>query len=369
MSNTFGKMLKVTVFGQSHSESIGVVIDGLPSGLELDINRIISFMQRRVSSSPFTTKRREADNFRIISGLVDNITCGASICAVIDNTDTRSKDYDKLRDIPRPMHADYPAYIKYSGYNDIRGGGQFSGRMTAPICFAGAVAEQFLSKFGIFAVSHISSIGNISDDRLNNLFCDKELINILKTDNFPVINTKQKAAMLELINTVASRGDSIGGAVETVIYGVPTGLGEPMFDSIESKISHNIFGIPAVKGIDFGAGFDGINLFGSEYNDSFVVSENGSIATKTNNHGGILGGISTGMPINYRAIIKPTPSIALAQDSISLTEGINRKLVIEGRHDSCIVSRAVPSIEAMGLLAIADLIIEHRRDEILSEFR
>ncbi len=368
MGNSFGKMLKVTVFGQSHSVAIGTIIDGLPAGIKLDIDKINVFMQRRISKSSFTTKRVETDNFEILSGLVDNITCGTAICAIIKNNDAKSKDYDKIKDNPRPMHADYPAYCKYQGFNDIRGGGQFSGRMTACICFAGAVAEQLLEHYGIFAVSHISSIGDIYDDKFCDININKNLIKKLKTDSFPVINEIIKAEMFDYIKEIHSKGDSIGGTIETAICGVPVGVGEPIFDSVESKISSAMFGIPAVKGIGFGDGFNSSKILGLQYNDEFYVDSNGDIKTKTNRHGGILGGISTGMPIIYNVAIKPTPSIAIPQNTVSLKNKTNEILRIEGRHDSCIVPRAVPSVEAIGLLTIADLLLENRKDNIINEF-
>ncbi len=348
MSFTFGENIKITVFGQSHAEAIGVVIDGLPAGLSFDEEAVCSFMARRApGKSSLATPRKESDIPEIISGIVNGKTCGAPICALIKNTDTRSGDYNP--EIPRPSHADYPAFVKYKGAFDYRGGGHFSGRMTAPLCFAGALCNQILERKGIKVSAHIFSIATIKDIPFNPL--NPEAVN---TD-FPVISADAGKAMQELILNTAKEGDSVGGIIECAITGLPAGIGEPMFDGLESRISSAVFAIPAVKGLEFGAGFKATEMKGSENNDAFYFSD-GEIKTKTNHHGGILGGLSSGMPIVFRVAFKPTPSIAKAQESVNLSTKEAVTLLIKGRHDPCIVPRAVPCVEAMAAIAITDIL-------------
>ena len=357
MSCNFGSKIKLTIFGQSHSQAIGCVLDGIPAGIKLDVECIESFMARRApGKNNISTARKEADKPTIVSGIVDGITCGTPICAIIENSDTRSGDYDKLRALPRPSHSDFAAYMKHNGFNDIRGGGNFSGRMTAPLCFAGAVCIQILESKGIHIGAHISSIANVDDEKFDAVAVSEDILNTVKSKTFPVINNEKGAEMISAIDSARSEGDSVGGTVECAVIGMPIGIGDPIFDGIESRISSIVFGIPAVKGIEFGSGFDGSRLKGSENNDEFIIV-NGSVQTKTNNHGGILGGISSGMPIIFRCAFKPTPSIAKEQQTVNLSTLEAEGLVIGGRHDPCIVQRAVPCVEAAAAVAIADMIL------------
>lgn len=357
MSCNFGSKIKLTIFGQSHSQAIGCVLDGIPAGIKLDEERIAAFMARRApGKNAISTARKEADRPHIISGVVNGVTCGAPICAVIENSDTRSGDYDKLRMLPRPAHSDFAAFMKHNGFNDIRGGGNFSGRMTAPLCFAGAVCIQILESKGIHIGAHIASIGLTDDERFDPVNVTKEELDSVKAKNLPVIDDDKGEKMVSAIGRARSEGDSLGGTVECAVIGMPAGIGDPIFDGMENKISSIIFGIPAVKGIEFGSGFDGSRLKGSENNDEFI-SVNGEIKTKTNNHGGILGGISSGMPVIFRCAFKPTPSIAKEQKTVNIMTGETEALVIGGRHDPCIVQRAVPCVEAAAAVAIADFIL------------
>ena len=357
MSCNFGNNIKITIFGQSHSEAIGVVIDGLPAGFKIDTEKTAAFMARRAPGrNDLSTPRKEADELKILSGVVDNVTCGAPLCAVIENTNTRSGDYDKLRLLPRPSHSDFAAMMKHNGFNDIRGGGNFSGRLTAPLCFAGAVCMQMLEEKGIRIGAHISSIGKADDKRFNPVTVGAADFDALLSKSFPVINDKQGELMRKEIYDAKGSGDSVGGTIECAIVGIPVGIGDPIFDGIENRLACAIFGIPAIKGIEFGAGFESARMLGSENNDDFT-NDNGKIKTATNNHGGILGGISSGMPIVFRCAIKPTPSIGIEQQSVNTETGEEEKLVIGGRHDPCIVPRAVPCIEAAAAVVIADYIL------------
>lgn len=358
MSSTYGNKVKISIFGQSHSEAIGVVIDGIPAGIKIDFDKVYSFMERR---SPgryiYSTQRKEKDMPNILSGIVDNITCGAPICAYISNTDTRSKDYDKLKDIPRPGHADYTAYIKYNGANDIRGGGHFSGRLTAPLCFAGSICIQILEQRGINIGAHILKIKDVYDLYFDPVNIDIDSLLEVKSKEFPTIDDKSGERMKEAIDNARRDLDSVGGIIECAAIGLPVGIGEPIFDGIENNIAKIVFGIPAVKGIEFGIGFKATDLKGSENNDSFYYNSCCNVKTYTNNHGGILGGISSGMPLIFRVAFKPTPSIAKSQKSINLSEKKDTSLEITGRHDPCIVPRAVPVVEACCAIALLDLIL------------
>lgn len=353
MSCNFGEKVKITIFGQSHSDAIGVVIDGLPAGKKIDMEKVFSFMSRRApGKNKFSTPRQEKDLPEILSGLVDGVTCGAPLCAVIRNEDTRSKDYENLKKVPRPGHADFTAFFKHNGFNDIRGGGNFSGRMTAPLCFAGAVCKQFLEEKGIKIGAHIEKIAGVYDLRYDSVNVDFEDVH---KKEFPVIDDDAGEEMREKIEEARLNGDSVGGVIECAITGLPVGMGEPMFDGMENIISHAVFAVPAVKGIEFGLGFDVADLKGSENNDSFSLC-GGKFVTDTNNHGGILGGISSSMPVIFRVAIKPTPSIGKEQKSVNLITGEEENLVINGRHDPCIVPRAVPCIEAATAVALMNLI-------------
>ena len=357
MSSNFGEKVKITIFGQSHSEAIGVVIDGLPVGETIDMEQVQQFMERRAPGrNAYSTPRKEGDVPRVVSGLFEGKTCGAPICAIIENTNTRSKDYDKLKDLPRPGHADFTAWVKYDGYNDHRGGGHFSGRLTAPLCFAGAVCKQILERKGIHVGAHILSIKGVKDTPFDEVHVDAEALQTVTAKAFPVQEDAAGEAMQAAIAAAKEKGDSVGGIIECAVTGLPVGVGEPMFDGLESRLAAAVFAIPAVKGVEFGAGFGVADLFGSENNDDFIYQADGTVETKTNNHGGSLGGISSGMPLVFRAAFKPTPSISREQDTISISKRENDKLAVVGRHDPCIVPRAVPCVEAAAAVAILDLL-------------
>ena len=357
MSSNFGEKVKITIFGQSHSEAIGVVIDGLPVGEAIDMEQVQQFMERRAPGrNAYSTPRKEGDVPRVVSGLFEGKTCGAPICAIIENTNTRSKDYDKLKDLPRPGHADFTAWVKYDGYNDHRGGGHFSGRLTAPLCFAGAVCKQILERKGIHVGAHILSIKGVKDASFDAVSVDANTLETVAAKPFPVQEDAAGEAMQAAIAAAKEQGDSVGGIIECAVTGLPVGVGEPMFDGLESRLAAAVFAIPAVKGVEFGAGFGVADLFGSENNDDFIYNADSTVETKTNNHGGSLGGISSGMPLVFRAAFKPTPSISREQDTISISKRENDKLAVVGRHDPCIVPRAVPCVEAAAAVAILDLL-------------
>lgn len=334
MSSTFGKNVKISVWGQSHSAAIGVTIDGIRAGERIDIDKLQQFMDRRAPGKDrFSTPRKEADKVQFLSGLVDSHTCGAPISAMIENTNTRSQDYDKLRDVPRPSHADYPAFVKYNASNDVAGGGHFSGRLTAPLCIAGGIAKQLLEKEGILVSAQIKSIGGETD-------LDKAY---------------------QIIDRAREAQDSVGGVIECTVSGLPVGVGEPMFDGMENRISQAVFAVPAIKGIEFGNGFECTKLFGSQNNDEYYM-DGDKVRTKTNNHGGILGGLTSGEDLIFRVAVKPTPSIGKEQRSVSLSRKEDTKLEVTGRHDPCIVPRAVVTIEAAAAIAIYDAYLDYRKD-------
>jgi chorismate synthase len=356
MSSRFGEKVKISIFGQSHSEAIGVVIDGLPVGEEIDLAAAQRFLDRRApGKNTYSTPRKEGDQVRVVSGLFEGRTCGAPICAMIENTNTRSKDYAQLKDMPRPGHADFTAEVKYRGFQDYRGGGHFSGRLTAPLCFAGAVCLQILERRGIHIGAHILSIYEGKDKSFDAVHITKEELAKVIAKEFPTIEDSAGEEMKALIQKAREEGDSVGGVIESVAIGLPVGIGEPMFDGLESKLSSILFAIPAVKGIEFGEGFGVATLYGSQNNDSFYIEETGAIKTKTNHHGGSLGGISSGMPLMIRTAFKPTPSISKNQATVSLQKGENTVLSVTGRHDPCIVPRAVPCVEAAMAIALLDL--------------
>ena len=358
MSSYLGKNLHISIFGQSHAQAIGVTVDGLPAGERVDTEQLRSFLDRRAPGRDATaTPRKEADAPRFLCGLMDDVTCGAPLCAVIENTNTRSKDYDKLRDVPRPGHADYTAQIRYGGFQDVRGGGHFSGRLTAPLCIAGGIAIQILQRRGIEIAAHIRSIGEAEDRPFCEILESKETLQNLKNKKFPVLDDDAEERMRAVIMQARAEGDSVGGVVECIVTGVPVGMGDPMFGGVESRLAAALFGIPAVKGVEFGAGFEVARMRGSENNDPFVV-EDGKVVTTSNHAGGILGGITTGMPVVFRLAFKPTPSISREQDSISLSRGAGETLVVEGRHDPCIVPRAVPVVEAVAALVLLDMLLD-----------
>ena len=345
MSSTYGEHLKLSIFGQSHGPAIGMVLDGIPAGLPVDMDELIAFMVRRApGQANFATPRKEADLPEFLSGVVNGYTCGAPIAATIENNNTRSKDYSELKDCPRPGHADYTAQIKYGGYQDVAGGGHFSGRLTAPLCIAGGLCKQWLEKLGIRIAAHIVAIGGVVDEPEVYIDWANPNLDLIQKD-FPVINREAGEKMMAAIAAAKADGDSVGGLIECIATGLPAGLGEPMFGGMESKIAQIVYAIPAVKGLNFGTGFAGSYMRGSENNDQFVI-ENGQVKTKRNFAGGILGGITNGMPLVFEVAVKPTPSISKPQKSISLSRMEETELVIQGRHDPCIVPRAVPVVEA-----------------------
>jgi chorismate synthase len=352
-----GQRVKISIFGQSHSEAVGVVIDGLPAGEAVDIDAVQKFLNRRAPGrSRYSTPRAESDIPSVLSGLRDGMTCGAPLCAVFENRDVRSSDYDPHFDIPRPSHADYPAYVKYKGANDVRGGGHFSGRLTAPLCFAGAVCLQILARKGIWIGAHLASVGTADDLPFDPVSVTVEEFAEIAGKEFPVIDDQAGELMKAEIEKARSVQDSVGGVVECCALGVPAGIGDPMFDGVENRLAAAIFGIPGVKGVEFGAGFAAARMRGSAQNDPYYV-EDGTIRTVTNNHGGILGGITTGMPVILRAAFKPTSSIGIEQDSVSLSRMENCKLTVKGRHDPCITVRAVPVVESVMAITLLDFLV------------
>ncbi|MHB1316014.1 MAG: chorismate synthase [Christensenellales bacterium] len=357
MSSSIGKRIHVTVFGQSHGKGIGVVVDGLPPGEPIDISGVNRMLQRRApGKSPLVTQRKEQDAPVWLSGIENGVTCGAPLCAVIENQDMQSKDYEQLKNTPRPAHADYTADIRFKGFQDARGGGHFSGRLTAPLCIAGAVCKQMLERRGVTIGAHLYSVGSVLDESFHpEKVTSEDLLAVIQKD-FPVISEEAGEKMKSLINEASSRLDSVGGVIECCALNFPAGIGTPMFDGIENRLSAAIFGIPAIKGIEFGAGFASAAMSGSQNNDAFCV-ENGAVRTRTNNHGGILGGISSGMPIIFRVAVKPTPSIGLRQESVNLGSMQPEALTVQGRHDPCIALRAVPCVESVAAIVLLDMLL------------
>ncbi len=363
MASGIGENIKITIFGQSHSPAIGVTIDGLPAGIEIDKEKLAGFMSRRAPGrDDFSTKRKEADEVEFLSGLTNDKTNGSPVCAAIFNKDQRPTDYSAIWDTPRPGHADYTARVKYNSFNDPTGGGHFSGRLTAPLCIAGGICMQWLEAKGITIGAHIASVRSVDDEKFDKVNISANMLSSIKQKPFACIDDEKTKEMQAEILAAKADGDSVGGTVECAVIGLPVGIGEPMFGGLESKIAEAVFGIPAVKGIEFGAGFEAANMLGSENNDEFYFDENGEIRTRTNNCGGILGGISNAMPLIFKAAFKPTPSIAQTQNTVSLENKANTTLSIKGRHDPCIVQRAVPCVEAAAAIVIADLLINHLKD-------
>lgn len=356
--NTLGNKLRVTVFGQSHAAAIGCVVEGLPAGFRPDMDRVAAFMARRApGSSAWSTKRKEADTPEILSGVVDGVLCGAPVSAVIHNSDQHSKDYEGLRRTPRPSHADYTAWVKYGESYDIRGGGQFSGRLTAPLCFAGALAIQVLEQRGIAVAGHIAAIAGIQDEVPDFAQVDRESLLALAGKPFPVFSDRAGEAMVQAIETARMETDSVGGVIRCFALGLPAGVGEPMFGGVENRLAAALFGIPAVRGVSFGDGFAAAAMRGSQHNDPFVT-DGDTVRTRTNHAGGVLGGITTGMPLVVNVAIKPTASIAHEQDTVDLETMTNTTLTIHGRHDPCIVPRALPVVEAVTALTLLDMLLE-----------
>ena len=361
MSSTYGDSLKLSIFGQSHGPAIGMTLDGIPAGLPVDLEILQQFLNRRApGQNDWSTPRKEEDRPDFLGGILDGHTCGAPIAAVIYNKNTRSGDYDDLKNCPRPGHADYTAQVKYGGFQDAAGGGHFSGRLTAPLCIAGGLCKQWLDEMGIQIGAHILylSTGNTHDHWFNPEAPEINQIN----RNFPVLSVQAGEQMKADIAAVRAAGDSIGGVIECAITGLPAGIGEPMFGGVESKISHIAFGIPAVKGLRFGNDAVSIDMTGSENNDPFTIID-GKISTDFNSAGGILGGITNGMPVIFQVDFKPTPSIALPQQTVNLKTGEITTIQIKGRHDPCIVPRAVPVVEAAAAIAIYDLILGNTKTD------
>ncbi len=357
MASSFGNRLRVSVYGESHGSGIGALVEGLPAGIPVDEAALLRFMERRQGGrNALSTSRKEPDVPVFISGVTDGKTNGFPLCITIANTNTRSGDYNNLADQPRPSHADYTAFVKWDGKADMRGGGHFSGRLTAPICAAGGIAKQILSRHGICVGAHLASVYGIADTPFP-MQPEPSVFDDIAAKPFPVISDEKGAQMQQAILDAKTDGDSVGGTVECMILGLPAGLGDPMFDCVESRLSQVLFGIPAVKGVEFGGGFALSDMRGSEANDPFQMTESGEITTVSNHSGGIQGGITNGMPVRFRVGFKPTPSIALPQNTVSLSARQNAVLEIRGRHDPCIVQRAVPVIEAAAALVTLDLLL------------
>lgn len=352
MKNVFGNNLSITLFGESHGAAIGAVLDGLAPGMEVDCSFIEKMLSMRRPSGEISTARQEKDNFEILSGVFENKTTGTPLCIVIKNQDTRSKDYSDTKDLARPSHADYTALCKYHGYADYRGGGHFSGRITAALVAAGAIVIPALTKKGIKIATHIANLSGIADRTFDNMEND---ISTLNNADFAVLDSTKAEQMKDAIKAAKADGDSIGGIMETVICGLPQGLGEPWFDTVEGLISHALFSIPAIKGIEFGAGFDFANMKGSDANDAFCMRD-GKVATATNNAGGINGGITNGMPIVLRCAVRPTPTIAKEQNTVNMKTNSETTISAKGRHDPCIVHRARVVVDAVCALVVADML-------------
>lgn len=350
MKNTFGNNISLTIFGESHGNAIGAVIDGLAPGIPVDEEKIASLLSLRRPAGKISTSRREQDRFVIESGVFEGRTTGTPVCILIPNENTQSKDYSATRAIARPSHADYTAYEKYHGYEDYRGGGHFSGRITAALVAAAGILIPALEEKGVFIGTHVKSLAGVADRDFADYSSD---IKAISDKNFPVLNPEIEAEMQKKILAAAEDGDSVGGVLETAVIGLPRGLGEPWFDTLEGTISHAIFSIPAVKGIEFGAGFAVAEMRGSEANDKMRM-ENGSVKTVSNTNGGIIGGISNGAPLLFRCAIKPTPSIFKTQETVDFIKGENATLSLVGRHDPCIVHRAAVVVRAVTALALAD---------------
>ncbi len=362
MKNTFGQSVSVTVFGESHGQAIGAVIDGLAPGIEVDNDFIAYQLSKRRPQGKTDTPRVEMDNYQILSGVFEGKTTGTPICIVIPNENTKSKDYDKTKGIARPSHADYTAYCKYHGYEDYRGGGHFSGRITAALVASGAIALKALEKLNIKIGTHILKCADINDREFENVDTD---IDNLSKKSFPVLNDCQEE-MINKIDEARKQLDSVGGIVQTAISGIPAGVGEPWFDSVESILSHALFSIGGVKGIEFGQGFNFVNMKGSQANDQFEI-KNGKITTKTNNNGGINGGITNGMPILFNLSVKPTPSIAKEQQTVDFISMENTSLNIEGRHDPAIIRRVCVVVDSVCALAICDMLAQRYGTDVFTK--
>lgn len=358
MSGIWGNNIEISIFGESHGKAIGVVLNGIKAGTPIDMDKIEIEMQRRApGKDKLSTPRKEADKPVILSGIFEGKATGTPITMMIENSDTRSRDYSKTKNLLRPSHADYSGFVKYNGFNDYRGGGHFSGRITAPIVFVGAIAKQILEQQGIRVGSHIKSVENVEDNSFDFVNLNVETLDSLLEKELPVLKDEKIEEIKETIMSARKDIDSVGGVIETGIIGLGAGVGSPFFDSLESKIASLAFSVPAVKGIEFGMGFDIAKSRGSVANDEYYI-ENGQIKTYSNNNGGIIGGISNGMPVIHRVAIKPTASISREQRTVNIETMQNEIIKIEGRHDPCIVQRAVVVIEAISAIAVLELLSE-----------
>lgn len=362
MKNTFGTSVCITIFGESHGDAIGAVLDGIAPGIDVDKDFITSQLDKRKPKGKISTQRHEGDEFSIVSGVFEGKTTGTPICIMIPNTNIKSGDYSKTKDLARPGHADYTAMCKYHGFQDYRGGGHFSGRITAPIVAAGAIAIAALKQKGITIGTHIKKCAGIADRDFGDICGD---INYINNTEFAVLDADCEAAMKQAITDAATDGDSVGGVLETAVYGLPVGVGEPWFDTFEGVMSHALFSIPAIKGVQFGAGFDFADMRGSEANDAFV-SDDGIVTTATNNNGGINGGITNGMPVIFSCAVKPTPSIYKEQSTIDMSNNENTKLQIQGRHDPAIIHRARVVVDSVAALVICDMLAQRYGTDYLS---
>lgn len=354
MSSNWGRNIRLSVFGESHGPAVGCVLDGLPAGFAPDMDQVRYHMARRsAGGKPWATARVEADAVELQSGVLAGKLTGAPLCALIRNNNTRSGDYGAAMTLPRPSHADYSAHVRYGGHEDFRGGGHFSGRLTAPLVFAGALAMQLLAQRGVVIGAHLSRIGSVADRRFDTVALTEDLLTNLTESAFPTLDDGAATAMIAEIQRTKEALDSVGGEVELAVLGLPGGVGSPMMDGLESTIASLLFAIPAIKGLEFGDGFALCAQRGSQANDAYMTQQ-GQVRTATNHNGGILGGISTGMPLILRAAVKPTPSIAQGQRTVNLATGTEETLAIRGRHDPCIAPRALVAIEAAVALALLD---------------
>lgn len=364
MKNTFGNALTITVFGESHGYGIGAVIDGLTPGIEIDYDFIDTQLARRRSKTAVTTQRVETDDYKIVSGVFEGHTTGTPLTIVIPNRDTNSSDYQLFGSVARPGHADYTAECKYHGYQDFRGGGHFSGRITVALVAAGAILQSALEKKGIYIGTHIGRCASVNDRGFGDVLAD---IKHLHTAPFSILDERAEERMMAEMIEIKKHDDSVGGIIETAVLGVPAGVGEPWFDTLEGMLSHAMFSIPAVKGVEFGAGFACADMTGSKMNDEFYVDESlGEIRTRTNNNGGINGGISNGMPIIFRCAVKPASSIPRKQKTVNFTDKTETEVEVHGRHDSAIVPRACVVAEALTALTVADALIGRYGTDYLS---
>ena len=356
MSSQIGKRVILSIFGESHGEMIGCTLQDLPAGEAIDLEAVYAQMARRApGNDPTATARREADRPRVVSGLLGGVTTGAPLTAVIENENTRSGDYAAHRAVPRPSHADYTGMVRYGGANDVRGGGHFSGRLTAPLVFAGAVCRQILARRGVTIGAHILQIGAVRDEAFDAVSVRKEQLDALASSSFALLDPASEAPMRAAVEAARQGADSVGGIIEAAVTGLPVGIGSPMFDGVENRVAATLFGIPAVKGVEFGDGFALASMRGSEANDSLHYNEDGTLTSLSNHNGGALGGITNGAPLVVRVAIKPTPSIGQVQASIDTTTSQNTTTVIQGRHDPCIVPRAVAAVEAALAVTLLDL--------------